>query len=94
MITLAQLRTADPRDLVDPLSYALPALIRTARLALESHPGNEEAAVSVALVLELAEGLSHAHRGWHRDDAARGLRHPQSLGVSMAPAGWGGMLSG
>lgn len=58
MITIKQLREADPRELADPLSYVVYALIRTARLALENETSGECAKACVASTLELAEALS------------------------------------
>ena len=58
MITVKQLREADPCDLAEPLSTVVHALIRTARLALENNTSGECALSCVAQTLELAEALA------------------------------------
>ncbi|PTV95865.1 hypothetical protein C8J27_103194 [Rhodobacter aestuarii] len=76
MITLDQLRTADPRDIAEPLAYTVSALIRTARLALENETSGEDARHEAATVLGLAEELSHA-----LGNSAEGLQRETKRGA-------------
>lgn len=76
MITLDQLRTADPRDIAVPLAATIAALIRTARLALENETSGQDVRHSAATVLELAEELSDlldTGAEFLQRDAKRGL---------------------
>ncbi|SOC11246.1 hypothetical protein SAMN05877809_105240 [Rhodobacter sp. JA431] len=76
MITLDQLRTADPRDIAVPLAGTVSALICTARLALENETSGRDARHCAATVLELAEELSDlldTGAEFLQRDAKRGL---------------------
>lgn len=72
-IILKQLRTADPESMANDLAFVVEALIRTARLAIESEA--EGSAWGAARVLGVAEVLTQLlGEGCERLEAEREVR--------------------